>query len=97
MTVAGKMTIEDAELFLQDYKMKIDPIAGQQYDLVVDCTDMEVLTPEMTENLTGVMKMYKSTGFNTITYQIKESPVLKMQLRRIANNAGLTNSEVTEV
>ncbi|WP_033445632.1 hypothetical protein [Ornithinibacillus scapharcae] len=69
--------MEDAELFLQDYKMKIDPIAGQLYDLVVDCTDMDVLTPEMTKNLTGVMKVYKSTGFNTITYQINESSALR--------------------
>lgn len=97
MTVAGKMTMEDAELFLQDYKRKIDPIPGHQYDLIVDCTDMEVLTPEMLENLTGVMKMYKSTGFNTITYNIKENPVLKMQLKRMAKNSGLTNSKVVEI
>lgn len=97
MSVAGKMTMEDANLFLQDYKTKIDPIAGQQYDLVVDCTDMAVLTQDMVDNLTGVMKMYKETGFNQITYQIKENVVLKMQLNRIAKNAGLTNSQVVEV
>ncbi len=97
MKVTGSMTMEDAELFIQEYKAKVEPIGGQQYDLIVDCTEMNLLTQDMSDNLTGVMEMYKATGFNKITYNIKENTVLKMQLNRIARNAGLTNSEVAEV
>lgn len=97
MKVAGAMTMEDAQLFLQEYEVKVEPIGGQQYDLIVDCTEMSLLSQEMAENLTGVMKMYKATGFNKISYNIKENNVLKMQLNRIARTAGLTNAEVAEV
>lgn len=97
MSVAGQMTMADAELFINDYKTKIGPLNGPDYVLIVDCTDMKVLTPEMAENLTGVMKMYKETGFKKVTYQIANNKILKMQLSRLARNAGLTQSEVVEV
>lgn len=90
MTVAGRMTMSDAELFIKEYQVKIGPLNGPDFELEVDATDMQVLTPEMTENLTEVMKMYKKTGFKKVTVIITQTPVLKMQLSRIARNAGLT-------
>ncbi|SES17860.1 hypothetical protein SAMN04487944_1226 [Gracilibacillus ureilyticus] len=97
MAVAGKMTMEDAELFVKEYNAKIGPINGEEFELMVDCTEMKVLTPEMGANLEEVMKMYKNTGFKKITYMIKENNILKMQLTRISRNAGLQAiSEVTE-
>lgn len=97
MTVAGQMTIEDAQKFIDDYKSKIGPLNGPDYALEVDCTEMKVLTPEMSENLTGVMKMYKETGFNKIKFTINNNKILKMQLSRISRNAGLIQSEVVEI
>lgn len=97
MTVAGQMTMEDAKLFVGEYKTKIGPLNGSEFDLVVDCTEMKVLTPELSEDLTGVMKMYKDTGFKTVTYNIKGNAILKMQLTRICRNAGLTQGKVAEV
>lgn len=96
MTVAGQMTMEDANLFLEDYKTKITPLDGKQYALVVDCTEMKVLTPDMTDSLTGGMQLYKETGFYKVTYTVKGNAILKMQLSRIAKNAGLTNYEVVD-
>lgn len=51
----------------------------------------------MAEELTGVMGLYKSTGFNKVIFQIKDSSVLKMQLSRIARTAGLTNATVVDL
>ncbi|WP_010098040.1 hypothetical protein [Ornithinibacillus scapharcae] len=96
MTVAGQMTMADAELFVSDYQSKIGPINGSEYELFVDCTDMKVLTQEMSQNLTEVMKMYKETGFKKIIYTIKGNSILKMQLSRIARSIDLTQAEVVE-
>lgn len=97
MTVAGQMTMEDAQKFINEYKSKIGPLNGPDYVLEVDCTEMKILTPEMSEDLLGVMKMYKETGFNKIKYTIKNNQILKMQLSRISRNAGLAQSEVVEI
>lgn len=96
INVAGQMTMTDAEIFSNDYKTKIGPLNGSDYVLIVDCTDMKVLTSEMTENLINVMKTYKETGFKKVTYQVGNNKILKMQLSRLARNADLTQSEVVE-
>ena len=94
--VKGKMTIEDARFFIKDYQTKTSSIKGAEYELIVDCTDMEVLTQDMTDNLTEVMKMYKQTEFKKVTFQVNKS-ILKMQLGRIVRTAGLTQSEIVTI
>lgn len=89
MSVAGQMTMEDAEVFIKEYNAKIKPLNGADYDLYVDCTDMKLLNQDMSKDLTEVMKMYKETGFKTITFTIKQNVTLKMQLSRIAKSAGI--------
>lgn len=96
MTVAGKMTMNEAELFIKEYQTKIGPLNGPDFELEADATEMQLLTPEMAENLTEVMKMYKQTGFKKITATITKNPMLKMQLSRIARNAGLTQFTIIE-
>ncbi|ASV68686.1 hypothetical protein MKX67_17400 [Cytobacillus sp. FSL W7-1323] len=96
MSVAGQMTMEDAKLFVEEYVAKIGPINGPDYDLFVDCTEMKLLSQELSDNLTEVMKMYKETGFKKVIYTIKENVVLKMQLARVARNAGLLQASVEE-
>lgn len=95
--VKGRMTKEDSALFIEEYNKKINSINPAEYTLEVDCVEMPVVTPEMAEELTGVMGLYKSTGFNKVIFQIKDSSVLKMQLSRIARNAGLTNAAVVDL
>lgn len=96
MSVAGQMTMEDAKHFVEEYVAKIGPINGPDYDLFVDCTEMKLLSQELSDNLTEVMKMYKETGFKKVIYTIKENVVLKMQLARVARNAGLLQASVEE-
>lgn len=87
--VAGRISMEEAKAFINDYKVKTSAINPSAYTLEVDCSDMEVLTPDMTENLTGVMKMYKASGFKKVIYQVKSNPILKVQLTRLVRNAGV--------
>ncbi|MEE1129997.1 MAG: hypothetical protein UHX00_00035, partial [Caryophanon sp.] len=82
MSVSGRMTAEDAALFVTEYKEKIGAIRGADYDLYVDCTTMQVLTPELTKSLEQVLLMYKQTGFKNIMIKTANS-TLKLQLNRL--------------
>lgn len=48
----------------------MNSIKATEFTLEVDCVDMPVVTPEMPEELKGVMGLYKSTGFNKVIFQI---------------------------
>lgn len=47
----GHMTMEDAALFVSEYTQKVGAIRGAEYDLHVDCTTMQVLTPDLATEL----------------------------------------------
>lgn len=89
ISVAGRITAKEEQEFLNDYKAKTKAINSADYTLDVDCSEMKVVTPDMTENLTQVMKMYKATGFKKVVYQVKSNALLKLQLARLARNAGV--------
>lgn len=97
ISVKGRMTMEDSQLFITEYNTKMNSIKASEYTLEVDCIDMPVVTPEMAEELTGVMGLYKTTGFGKVVFQIKSNTVLKMQLSRLARNAGLSNATVADL
>ena len=96
MSVSGKMTPEDAKAFLVEYNTKMSAIRGSEYTLEIDCTTMQVLTPDLTQDLTGVMQLYKSTGFKKILIIVSNNAVLKMQLGRLIRNTSLTQAEIIE-
>lgn len=87
ISVAGRVSMEEAQAFINDYQVKINAINASQYTLEVDCSDMQVLTPDMTDNLTSVMQMYKASGFKKVIYQVKSNVLLKMQLSRLIRNS----------
>ena len=96
--VAENVTMEEAKLFIAEYNAKMKTINAAEYTLEVDCTSMKVLDQNMAGNLTDVMKMYKETGFMKVIFKINTSPVLKMQLARVARNAGLSEkASIVEV
>ena len=97
-SVAEKVTMEEAKLFISEYNAKMKTINAAEYTLEVDCTSMNVLDQNMAANLTDVMKMYKETGFIKVIFKINTSPILKMQLARVARNAGLSEkASIVEV
>ena len=96
ISVNGRMGKEDAKVFLDDYLAKTKAINAGEYTLEVDCTEMQVLTQDMYDELVHVMSLYKSSGFKHITFIVKSNQVLKMQLSRLGRNAGLTNASYVD-
>lgn len=94
IAVGDKMTLIEAQNFVKEYKQAVSGIDAKLYTLHVDCTNMKVLSPEMTESLSSVMALYKETGFGKIICKIQNDAILKMQLSRLLRNAGLTNVEI---
>ncbi|RUL48197.1 hypothetical protein [Lysinibacillus antri] len=97
MSVKGTFTPQQAESFHKDYQSKVASINASNFILKVDCKDMNIITQDMLPALEVSFKMYKESQFNKVEFIIQKSPVVKMQLNRIARNTGLLNSEVVEV
>ncbi|SOB99408.1 hypothetical protein SAMN05880501_102200 [Ureibacillus xyleni] len=97
MSVKGTFTPQQAKDFHNDYQSKVGSINANNFTLKVDCKNMNIITQEMLPALETSFKMYKDSQFDKVEFIIEKSPVIKMQLSRIARNAGLANSEVIEV
>ncbi len=96
MYIGGTFTATDVQNFVADYKKEISAISAKEFTLEIDCTYMDLLKQEMIPSLENSYKMYKESGFNKVVFKIKQNPVLKLQLNRLARNTGLTNAEVIE-
>jgi len=96
MAVRGAFTPEQAEQFHKDYEREVGSIKAVEFVLKVDSLDMTVITQDMIPKLQYSLEMYKKSGFKTIQVLINESKTIKMQISRVARNAGLTNIELIE-
>lgn len=94
VTVGDKITLADAERFQKEFVAVVASITPAQFDLEIDSTHMNVLTPDLAARLEGAMVMYKQAGFKRVLVKLQNTPVLKMQVSRVARQAGLTNMEV---
>ncbi len=92
--VGEKITLAEVERFTTEFQRTVSSIDATSFDLEIDCTNMKVLTPDLTVNLTEAMGLYKQVGFKKNIFVVQNDVVLKMQLTRLARNAGLTNAEV---
>ncbi len=97
MFIGGSFTPADAKAFINDYNKTVGSIDASNYTLEIDCTTMNVVTPEMVPDLEGSYQLYKQSGFKKIIFKIKDSTILKMQLARLARNTGLTQAEVVKI
>lgn len=97
MVITGTFTPEKAKAFINDYQKKVNSIKASDFELKLDCTDLDVVTQAMIPELTKCYELYKSSGFNKVVFEIKSSNIVKMQLGRIARNVGLTNAQIVEV
>lgn len=94
--VSGKADPEAVQGFFDEYTKVVNSIQPSEYELVINCKEMQVETPDMLEKLSASFDMYGKTGFKQITFEVS-SAILKMQINRIARNIGLTNAHVVEV
>ena len=91
IAIIGNFTPEQAQQFINDYNRNVASITASDFHLVLDCTDLNVVTKELIPALQDCYKLYKSSGFNKVIFRIGNSPIVKMQLNRIAGEVGLTN------
>ena len=96
MTVSGTFTPEKAKQFINDYQQKVSSINASEFILEFDCRDLDVVTKEMIPDLENCLTLYKSSGFKKVEVGIKKSAIISMQLKRLANNVGLTTFEVIQ-
>lgn len=93
--VSGKADPEAVQGFFNEYQQTVKKIQPAEYELVVDCKEMQVETPDMQEKLSATFELYKETGFKQVTFEVS-SAIIKMQLNRIARKVSFTNASVVE-
>lgn len=94
--VEGTMSPEDAGRFIQEYNQIISAFDPAQYEIILDCKTLNVSSPETLPMLEQCYILYKQSGFKKVTFIIVKSPVLKMQLSRVARATKLENYEIIE-
>ncbi|WP_379131254.1 hypothetical protein [Paenibacillus sp. sgz500958] len=95
--VEGSMSQEDAGRFIQQYNEHVSKFDATQYEIVLDCTGLNVSSPDVLPMLEACYVMYKESGFKKVVFTIAKNPVLKMQLGRVARSTKLENYEILEV
>ncbi|HWL24581.1 MAG TPA: hypothetical protein VNR38_12675 [Ureibacillus sp.] len=86
--VFGKFDPDKEKEFFNEFQGIISQINPSDYTLYADCSSMQVLSQEHIDNLSQTITMYKQVGFQDIVIKIETSPVIKMQLNRVARNVG---------
>ncbi|AHM66939.1 hypothetical protein ACT3XG_16020 [Paenibacillus polymyxa] len=95
MAVNGVFSQEEYDSFVKDYIAKTSSIQASSFTLKVDCTQMALLGPGEVEKLKGSFARYKETGFAKIIFVISlQQTIIKMQLGRVAREAGLNNVDI---
>jgi hypothetical protein len=85
----GVFTMEDASGYVEEFKKAAAQVNTATSHLVLDGSGLRVSSQEMVGMLTNIIAMYKDMGFQDITMDLGKSAVVKMQIRRLAKEAGL--------
>lgn len=96
IAVEGTVSPAEAESFIKDYNRKISSIDTSAFEVVFNCTDLNVSAPDMLLILKGCFELYKQANYKKYTFLMKKNVVLKMQLSRLAREVGLANMEFIE-
>lgn len=97
MTIIGKWNDDDVQAFFKDYQATYGSINGKDYTLIFDCTNMNVVSPDMMGGLEACMKLYTETGFKKVIFEVLDNPLFKRQLERAAKKGNVPNFEVVVV
>ncbi|WP_150273422.1 hypothetical protein [Paenibacillus tepidiphilus] len=95
--VEGTMSEEDAGRFITEYNETVSKFQPTEYEIDLDCTKLNVSSPDVLPMLEQCYILYKESGFKKVIFTIAKSPVLKMQLSRVARTTKLENYEIREV
>jgi hypothetical protein len=92
--VGGFFNKEDAIKYIADYQRKVITFNPKEFEISLDCRELKVSAAEMIPLLQQCMIMYKESGFSKIIIVAGNSPILKMQIGRVAGLVGLDNMEI---
>ncbi|WP_239618587.1 hypothetical protein [Cohnella mopanensis] len=95
--VEGTFSTEDGMKSIEAYQKSIASISVPDYDIEIDCTQLNVSSPDTLPILEGCFQLYKRDGFKKIVLRIAKNPILKMQLSRVGRAVQLNNLEIVEV
>ena len=93
----GNFTEQQAGEFIADYNAIVEKITAKDFVLRIDCRDLKLVTAELQPSLEACYLLYKSSGFQSVIFEIDTNPVLKMQLARIARKVGLDTATINEM
>jgi hypothetical protein len=89
----GAFDEQATQAFVNDFKAEMGKINPSEYVITFDASNFNVLKQEMIPVLEGCFKLYKELNFKEIK-MILGTPVLNMQVNRVARMAGLDNFSI---
>lgn len=94
ISVKGMFNKEESLSFINDYKSAVNLIPNKnEYTLSIDCKELLVASAEIAPDLKQCFEMYHQDGFKVVECVLdksnRTSTVVKMQLSRLAREAGL--------
>ena len=91
LMVEGNFSPEQAAQFIKDYQQHTKRIKASDYVLRLDCTGMNVVTPELQPALEECCRLYKSSEFKNVVFEIapKSASIVRIQLNRILRTTQL--------
>ncbi|MBB6734490.1 hypothetical protein [Cohnella zeiphila] len=95
--VEGTFSTEDGMKSVEAYQKSIAGLNVPDYEIDIDCTQLNVSAPETIPILEACFNMYKNDGFKKVTLRLIKNPILKMQLARVARTVQLNSYEIIEV
>lgn len=94
VSLEGSFTPENAQNFVKDFKTEVTKVNPATCHLVLDGTRLAISPAQMVDLLRNCFAMYKGMGFKRITMNPGSNVVLRMQVSRLAKEAGLTGFEL---
>lgn len=95
IVLEGSFSIDDALDYTKDYNNVVKTISPKDYTLSFNCKNLKVSNPDVLNTLEECFKLYKKEGYNKIEAIIDAGqPVLSMQIKRVATQAGLSNLDI---
>lgn len=90
----GKFDKESADEFIEEFNSILKTVNPKNCELIFNAGRMNVVSPDLHESLKNCFKMYQKIGFKKISVFLENNVILGMQVKRLANDAGLSNYEI---
>lgn len=90
----GSFTPDDAKHFVEDFNKAVAAVNPADCHLNLDGSKLAISPAQMVDLLRSCFVLYKNAGFQHVTLNPGSNAVLRMQVNRLAKEAGLTDFEL---